>query len=1060
TGTTLANLQTSSISVFVVAKGDAQGGVLAGIFDVSSYTNGFCFGRYTYPGHGDLSIWNNSSVIETPVGTLPSIGFTYKILEGIKTYGDKTELFINGSLQKSLNGGPLSGTFTNGNYVLGFSQGLDYFKGDIAEIIVFTSALNENDRKSIENYLSNKYAPKVNLGPNINVPFGFCSTSLDAGAGFTTYLWSNGATSQTISVSSNGTYWVSVTDIFNVASTDTVMVAYPVMHMHDTLFCAGSMISLSPGLAGGYTYQWSNGPTTPSVNVNSSGSYWVTVSDGVCSKISDTAHVTVDNFPNQVSLGNDTSLCSGNSIHLMTPYPLPPNLNYHWSTSENTSSVLINTTGDYRVTVTDNNGCQAFDTIHVTIIGTAPVVNFSFTSTCSGVPVMFTNNSAPAGTSWNWNFGDGQSSSGENPSHTYTTGGTYIVSLTVFSGACSNIKTDTIIIPYSSVAAFSVGMACINTPYSFVDQSMAGLNDSIISWNWNFGDSSPASYLQNPQHLFTASGPYTVSLSIATVDGCQQSISHNITVVNSAPPPLAFTLYQPSYNSTTSDHIIHFAWNQSINAISYSLDYSTDSTFNSNVVSVTGITDNFYQTTLNNEDKYFWRVIANGICGDNTYSAVCNFSIFSPLSTPGLTVWLKADAGVTLNGNNVLQWNDASGNGNNAIQSNANQQPLFVTDVPLLNHYPTIRFDGVNDLLNGTTIANLQNSSISIFVVAKGESQGGLLAGLFDINSYTNGFCFGRYTYPGHGDLSIWNNSSYIESPAGSLPSTGFTYKILEGIKTYGTKTELFINGTLQNSSLSAALSGPFTNGNFVVGYSQTLDYLKGDIAEIIVFNTSLSANERKAIEDYLNNKYAPKVNLGPDINIAFGFCDTTIDASDRFTAYQWSTGASTQTISVAANGSYSVTATNIFNTNSSDTIRVTYPAMHLHDTLVCAGNSINLTPGLGNGYTYQWSSGLTTSSINVSSAGNYWVTVSDGVCSAVSNTISLAIDNFPNIVSLGDDTSLCSGNSIHLTAPVPLPTDLLYHWSTGQITPLILIDTTGNYQVTVTNSNGCQGKD
>ncbi|MEI6852996.1 MAG: PKD domain-containing protein, partial [Bacteroidota bacterium] len=536
-------------------------------------------------------------------------------------------------------------------------------------------------------------------------------------------------------------------------------------------------------------------------------------------------------------------------------------------------------------------------------------------------------------------------------------------------------------------------------------------------------------------------------------------------VVNSAPPPLSFTLYQPNNKSTTADHNISFAWNQAINAISYTLQYSIDSTFSSGVVSIDGIVNTYHQLTIFNENKYFWRVIAKGICGDETYSAVFSFSIFSPLSANGLTLWLRADAGVSLSGNKVTGWNDGSGNNYHAQQSNVNLQPSLITDVPLLNHKPAINFDGINDLLNGVTIPNLQNSSLSIFVVAKGEAQGGVVAGIFDINSYSNGFSFGRYTYSGHGTLSIWNNNSLVETPTGSLPSSGFNYKMLAGIKNFGTMTDLLINTVTQISSPNIGLNDVFTNGNYDIGYATGLDYFKGNIAEVVLFNTSLANPERKSIENYLSYKYAPPVNLGPDINIAYGLCDTALNAGGRFINYLWSTGDTTQAITVAQSGIYSVTVTNIFGQLSSDTVIVTKPDVVMNDTSFCLGDTIHIAANMSAGYSYQWLPGSFSSNhLTVFNPGLYSLTVFDTSANhcSVTKTFTVTADSFAIVASLGPDKKICKGDYIGLINGAQQAVS--YLWSDGSGNSLIIInDAMGSqpvYSVTVSSGNGCVAHD
>ena len=89
-----------------------------------------------------------------------------------------------------------------------------------------------------------------------------------------------------------------------------------------------------------------------------------------------------------------------------------------------------------------------------------------------------------------------------------------------------------------------------------------------------------------------------------------------------------------------------------------------------------------------------------------------------PIPTTGLQLWLKADAGVTLNGSKASRWADQSGNGNDAIQPDLPRQPLLVKDA--LNGKPTIRFDGLDDRLGLT--GSKRMTQISFFMVFKMDS--------------------------------------------------------------------------------------------------------------------------------------------------------------------------------------------------------------------------------------------------------------------------------------------------------------------------------------------------
>ncbi len=158
---------------------------------------------------------------------------------------------------------------------------------------------------------------------------------------------------------------------------------------------------------------------------------------------------------------------------------------------------------------------------------TAPTANFSATPTIGFVPlqVNFTDTStASTGntiTTWYWTFGDGTTSNMPAPAHTYSTPGTYPVSLTVRDTANrSNTLTKPNYIvanaasPVAPVADFSAssprtGMAPLTV--TFINNSTDTVTGTI--WSWNFGDGSPISPDQNPTHIYASSGTYTVSLT-------------------------------------------------------------------------------------------------------------------------------------------------------------------------------------------------------------------------------------------------------------------------------------------------------------------------------------------------------------------------------------------------------------------------------------------------------------------------------------------------------------------------------------------------------------------
>ncbi len=181
-------------------------------------------------------------------------------------------------------------------------------------------------------------------------------------------------------------------------------------------------------------------------------------------------------------------------------------------------------------------------------VGEVPLVaDFTGTPTAGFAPlaVQFTDLSSGFHDTWSWSFGDGSSSTAENPVHVYTSPGTFTVSLTVrdLSSGTEDTETKSSYIkvsglPGSPVAQFTANVTLGDAPLpvQFTDLS-AG---SPFEWGWNFGDGG-TSFLQNPVHTYTTPGTYTVSLSIRSVSGTDSEIKTNFIRVTTPQPKANFT---------------------------------------------------------------------------------------------------------------------------------------------------------------------------------------------------------------------------------------------------------------------------------------------------------------------------------------------------------------------------------------------------------------------------------------------------------------------------------------------------------------------------------------
>jgi serine protease AprX len=179
---------------------------------------------------------------------------------------------------------------------------------------------------------------------------------------------------------------------------------------------------------------------------------------------------------------------------------------------------------------------DAFEAVNLALQGAGPTADFSGSPTtgCAPLTVNFTDQSSGEITEWSWDFGDGGSSSLQNPSHTYLNAGSYTVSLTVTgpSGSDTNTKPDYISVFDVPVADFSGSPTSGDAPLTvdFTDLS----SGNPTAWNWDFGEAGGTSNLQNPSHTYTTPGLKTVSLTAS--NSCGSDAETKVDYINVTEP--------------------------------------------------------------------------------------------------------------------------------------------------------------------------------------------------------------------------------------------------------------------------------------------------------------------------------------------------------------------------------------------------------------------------------------------------------------------------------------------------------------------------------------------
>ena len=305
------------------------------------------------------------------------------------------------------------------------------------------------------------------LAPTITGPASICSgntTTLDAGSGYTGYLWSpTPAVTQTITATTQGVYSVTVTDATGCSGSGSFSLTVnptPTVAITGTpaaTICSGTTATLDAG--SGYTgYLWSPGNAiTQTITTTTSGIYSVTVTNGGCSA-SASFSLTVNPSPTVTITGLPAAaICSGNTATLDAGSGYT---SYLWSpTPAATQTITATTQGVYSVIVTDANGCSGSGTFSLTVNPNPNAIATSYPSTiCIGSNTTLT---GTGGTGYVWS--PPVNSATQVAVVTPTSTGTFSYTVTVTdANGCNAIATTTVIVlPLVNAAVSGITTICM-----------------------------------------------------------------------------------------------------------------------------------------------------------------------------------------------------------------------------------------------------------------------------------------------------------------------------------------------------------------------------------------------------------------------------------------------------------------------------------------------------------------------------------------------------------------------------------------------------------------------
>lgn len=297
---------------------------------------------------------------------------------------------------------------------------------------------------------------------------------------------------------------------------------------------------------GGLNYTWTFGDGDNSTDSNPShlyetdGSYSVNleVESTVGRCLSDVTQ-SIEVFVRPEAEFNADNVCFDETVVFNnTTDDLGETMDYNWnfddgsSSTEESPSHLYGAVNSYEVVLTTNtaNGCSDTYTQSV-FVSPLPNVNFSVEDVCEETEVEFNNlTSISSGTvNYNWDFGDGNSSTETNPNHLYAARGDYNVTLTASTTfGCEEQITNGVTVSATPVADFEVENVCDGQETTFVNLSSVE-SGVITSFEWDFGDGGN-SILENPGKLYLNAGTYSVLLKVASDNGCQAESTQEVTV--------------------------------------------------------------------------------------------------------------------------------------------------------------------------------------------------------------------------------------------------------------------------------------------------------------------------------------------------------------------------------------------------------------------------------------------------------------------------------------------------------------------------------------------------
>ena len=708
---------------------------------------------------------------------------------------------------------------------------------------------------------------------------------------------------------------------FDTLTQESYIEVFDVPDPDFSAFENGYTVDFTNETPGDNTYLWEFGDTNTSTDENPSHTY---VADGVyavtltatndCGDSAVTGEVVVANLPTAGLTASGTTGCIPFTVQFSDASSSNVD-SWNWffeggspvTSTEQNPVVVYNSAGtfDVSLTVVNEQGSDQIVFVDYIVVGEGPTAGFDFSA--NQLQYNFTNTSTNS-TSYFWEFGDGETSNLENPTHTYLEDGTYTVRLTT-TNDCGSDVVETIVQVVSEVQAgmgANVTSGCAELEVQFTDNSTA----NVTNWFWTFEGGSPTSSTeQNPIVTYESAGTYDVVLEVS--NSAFTNVLTQMSFISVQDIPTAgfdFSANQLQYNFT----------NTSTNSTSYFWEFGDGETSNLENPTHTYLEDGTYTvrlTTTNDCGSDVVETIVQVVSevqagmGANVTSGCAELEVqFTDNSTANVTNWF---------------WTFEGGSPTSSTEQN-----------PIVTYESAGTYDVVLEVSNSTfTDVLTQNSLISVQDVPDADFS-------FDVtnlevifqNLTTNGVSYNwdfgdnstsnlinpNHIYDAEGTYEVilistnncGSDTSTIQLNVSSLPTANFTASDTEGCTIF---TVVFED--LSTSSTDSWF-WEFEGGNPATSTEQNpiVVYENTGIYDVKLTASNDVGSDEFYLQDYIEVGALPNATISKEIigvNGSFSFSSSNYDIS-LWTVEGFTGSFDTESIDVVfpADGDYEIKLT------------------------------------------------------------------------------------------------------------------------------------------------------